>query len=388
MRRIAADLDAGTMTLYHYVRTKDELLPLVVDAVMGEVVIPDAVPFPTDWRAAITLIARAIARRAHPSPVDPRHHRRPAVWSRTRAPLRPIAAGRRVARFPLDEKFDIVNMVDAYVFGFCLHERNNVREGHRDPFDRAMVDYTNDLIATGDYPQLSALVSEYGLEGTWAELAATSRIRSGSSADSSACSTASRPHWISRLPPRSRMRAVSATKFDADDPLAGFEIGDRPEPEPPVGWTRVAVKAAALNQHDIWTLRGVGITEDRLPMILGCDAAGIDDEGNEVIVHAVVSSDDWRGDETLDPKRSLLSEIHQGTLAEYVVVPRRNLVPKPADLTFAEAACLPTAWLTAYRMLFTNSGAPPGSTILVQGAGGGVSTALISLAARRATASG
>ncbi len=176
------------------------------------------------------------------------------------------------------------------------------------------------------------------------------------------------------------MRAVSATKFDADDPLAGFEIGDRPEPEPPVGWTRVAVKAAALNQHDIWTLRGVGITEDRLPMILGCDAAGIDDDGNEVIVHAVVSSDDWRGDETLDPKRSLLSEIHQGTLAEYVVVPRRNLVPKPADLTFAEAACLPTAWLTVYRMLFTNSGAPPGSTILVQGAGGGVSTALISLA--------
>ena len=159
------------------------------------------------------------------------------------------------------------------------------------------------------------------------------------------------------------MRAVSATKFDADDPLTGFEIGDRPEPEPPVGWIRVAVKAAALNQHDIWTLRGVGITEDRLPMILGCDAAGIDDDGNEVIVHAVVSSDDWRGDETLDPKRSLLSEIHQGTLAEYVVVPRRNLVPKPADLTFAEAACLPTAWLTAYRMLFTNSGAPPGSTI-------------------------
>ena len=140
------------------------------------------------------------------------------------------------------------------------------------------------------------------------------------------------------------------------------------------------MKAAALNQHDIWTLRGVGITEDRLPMTLGCDAAGIDDDGNEVIVHAVISNDDWRGDETLDPKRSLLSEIHQGTLAEYVVVPRRNVVPKPATLTFEEAACLPTAWLTAFRMLFTNSGAQPGSTILVQGAGGGVSTALISLA--------
>ena len=128
------------------------------------------------------------------------------------------------------------------------------------------------------------------------------------------------------------MLAAFATKFDADDPLSALEVGERPEPTPPEGWTRVAVKAAALNQHDIWTLRGVGITEDRLPMTLGCDAAGIDDDGNEVIVHAVISNDDWRGDETLDPKRSLLSEIHQGTLAEYVVVPRRNVVPKPATL--------------------------------------------------------
>ena len=133
-----------------------------------------------------------------------------------------------------------------------------------------------------------------------------------------------------------------------------------PDPTPPEGWVRVAVRAAALNQHDIWTLRGVGIKEDRLPMVLGCDAAGIDPDGNEVIVHAVISSDDWRGDETLDPKRSLLSEIHDGTLAEYVVVPRRNLVPKPPSLSFEAAACLPTAWLTAYRMLFTNSGAQPG----------------------------
>jgi NADPH:quinone reductase-like Zn-dependent oxidoreductase len=62
-----------------------------------------------------------------------------------------------------------------------------------------------------------------------------------------------------------------------------------------------------------------------------------------------------------------------------VRVPRRNLVAKPAVLSFEEAACLPTAWLTAYRMLFTQAGARPGSTVLVQGAGGGVSTALIAL---------
>ena len=115
-------------------------------------------------------------------------------------------------------------------------------------------------------------------------------------------------------------------------------------------------------------------------MILGCDAAGYDEDGNEVVVHAVISDPDWRGDETFDPKRSLLSERFQGTFADRVVVPRRNLVPKPPSLTFEEAACLPTAWLTAYRMLFTQGGLKAGDTVLVQGAGGGVATALITLA--------
>src|SRR5206468_12055334 len=100
-----------------------------------------------------------------------------------------------------------------------------------------------------------------------------------------------------------------------------------------------------------------------------------DEDGNEVIVHSVISEDSWKGDETLDPRRSLLSERHQGTFAERVAVPRRNLVPKPPELSFEEAACLPTAWLTAYRMLFTRGRVVPGMTILVQGATGGVSTA-------------
>lgn len=176
------------------------------------------------------------------------------------------------------------------------------------------------------------------------------------------------------------MLAAYAEKLDRDDPLAGLVVGERPDPSVPDGWAVVQVKAAALNHHDVWSLRGVGLAEDRLPMILGCDAAGVDDEGNDVVVHAVISDPDWVGDETLDPKRSLLSELHQGTLAERVVVPRRNLVPKPASLSFEEAACLPTAWLTAYRMLFTQGRLKPGDSVLVQGAGGGVSTALIRLA--------
>jgi NADPH:quinone reductase-like Zn-dependent oxidoreductase len=176
------------------------------------------------------------------------------------------------------------------------------------------------------------------------------------------------------------MLAAYAARTDPDDPLAALVVGERPAPEVPDGWARVRVRAASLNHHDLWSLRGVGLSADALPMILGCDAAGVDDEGREVVVHAVIGDPEYRGDETLDPKRSLLSERHQGALADEVVVPRRNLVPKPAELTFEQAACLPTAWLTAYRMLFTQAQLTPGSTVLVQGAGGGVATALISLA--------
>src|SRR5829696_2350567 len=176
------------------------------------------------------------------------------------------------------------------------------------------------------------------------------------------------------------MLAASAARIDPDDPLSGLEVGEVAEPHVPEGWTTVTVRAAALNHHDLWSLRGVGLSQDRLPMILGCDAAGVGEDGEEVIVHAVVASPDWRGDETLDPRRTLLSEKHPGTLAERVAVPRGNVVPKPPELSFEEAACLPTAWLTAYRMLFTRVRLHPGATVLVQGAGGGVATALVVLA--------
>lgn len=176
------------------------------------------------------------------------------------------------------------------------------------------------------------------------------------------------------------MFAVYAEKFSPDDPLSALVVGERPEPEAPDGWVTVDVRAASLNHHDLWSLRGVGLKEEQLPMILGCDAAGYDEDGNEVVVHAVVSSPDWRGDETFDPKRSLLSERHQGTFADKVVVPKANIVPKPSSLSFSEAACLPTAWLTAYRMLFSQGNLKAGETVLVQGAGGGVATALITLA--------
>lgn len=175
------------------------------------------------------------------------------------------------------------------------------------------------------------------------------------------------------------MLAAYAVSQSSSDPLSGLVIGPRPDPVARPGWSVVKLRAAGLNHHDVWSLLGVGLPAERLPIILGCDGAGVDEAGNEVIIHAVVPSDGWTGDETLDPARTLLSELYDGTLAEYVAVPTRNLVPKPAGLSFEQAACLSTAWLTAYRMLFVNAGLTPGATVLVQGAGGGVATALIQL---------
>lgn len=171
------------------------------------------------------------------------------------------------------------------------------------------------------------------------------------------------------------MIAAYAASFDPDEPLNGLAVGERPAPEPREGWTVVDVRAASLNHHDLWSLRGVGLRAEQLPMILGTDAAGITADGREVVVHGVIGG--LPGDEP----RSLLSEKYDGTLAEQVAVPTQNLVDKPASLSFVEAACLPTAWLTAYRMLFVTGGATHGQRVLVQGAGGGLATAAILLGA-------
>jgi NADPH:quinone reductase-like Zn-dependent oxidoreductase len=167
------------------------------------------------------------------------------------------------------------------------------------------------------------------------------------------------------------MRAAYAIAINPDNPLSALEVGDRPEPE---GEAIVDVRASSLNHHDLWSLRGVGLPANRLPMILGCDAAGIDESGREVVVFpVVVDQSDPRG-------FSMLSERLPGTLAERVAVPRANLLPLPAGVSIADAACLPTAWLTAYRMLTVRGRVAEAESVLVQGAGGGVATAAVALA--------
>ncbi|GAA3340128.1 zinc-binding dehydrogenase [Amorphoplanes nipponensis] len=176
------------------------------------------------------------------------------------------------------------------------------------------------------------------------------------------------------MPKLRGMRAAYASATKPDEPLAALTVGDLPEPARPDDWVTVDVRASSLNHHDIWSLRGVGLPADRLPMVLGCDASGVDSDGNEVVIYPVIR-------DPADPRGfSLLSERWPGTLAERVAVPAENLVPKPAGISFLDAACLPTAWLTAYHMLTVRGRVADAESVLVQGAGGGVATAAVALA--------
>jgi NADPH:quinone reductase-like Zn-dependent oxidoreductase len=180
---------------------------------------------------------------------------------------------------------------------------------------------------------------------------------------------------------RHEMFAVYAKEANLNNPLASVVVGERPEPIVPEGWVRIRVTHASLNRHDIFTLLGVTAQKEPIPfpMILGNDGAGLLDDGTPVVIYPLIGSDNWRGDETLDPAWHVFSELVPGTMADYVAVPRRNAIPLPEGLSAVNAALLGTAWLTAYRALFTKSGLKPGETLLVQGASGGMATALIQL---------
>jgi NADPH:quinone reductase-like Zn-dependent oxidoreductase len=174
--------------------------------------------------------------------------------------------------------------------------------------------------------------------------------------------------------------AVTLRNPDFADPLSAIEIGEVADPRPRDGWVNVRLRAASLNHHDVWNMRGVFVDASWLPCVLGSDGAGVDEDGNDVIVYPIVA-DPARGggDEMLDSKRRMLADGIDGTFAEVVAVPRASLVTKPPELSWEAAACLGTAWLTAYRMLFGRACMQPGETVLVQGAGGGLSTALVTL---------
>lgn len=210
---------------------------------------------------------------------------------------------------------------------------------------------------------------------------------------------------INPFPPSTRtVHAAWAAAGSASDPLSSLRVAERPFPSKPTtahDWVLVKMHSASLNQHDIFTLKGIGLKPLTFPLILGndgicwrCadDAGTISDESQLYLIYNVINGPSWPADQdgTLDPDRSVLGEAHQGVLSTYAWIPDANLIPIPATATLPKGltpthlAALGTAWLTGYRSLFVKArealSAAPDRTILVQGSSGGVATALIQLA--------
>lgn len=169
MRRIATELGAGTMTLYHYVRTKDELLALVTDAVMGEMVVPPDEPLPEGWRAAISIIARRSrdTLRKHPWILDIADD--PALGPNSVRHMDQSLQAVASLAGAFINKFDVITAVDEYVLGFCIHERSDFHDDTAGNQSQ-MIAYVEELVATGDYPQLAEMIKAEGLEQVWAEM--------------------------------------------------------------------------------------------------------------------------------------------------------------------------------------------------------------------------
>jgi|GEM_PF-338047 len=165
MRYLAAQLGAGTMTLYHYVRTKDELMTLVTDAIVGEIVLPTSESLPAEWRAACMEIARRsrTVMRRHPWLLDLTDD--PPLGPNSLRHFDQTLAAVASLDLALADRLDIVTAVDEYVFGYCLNERRDLAQDGG--IDKAMKAYVSSLLTTGDYPELQALVDSLGLEQAW-----------------------------------------------------------------------------------------------------------------------------------------------------------------------------------------------------------------------------
>lgn len=169
MRRLAAELDVGTMTLYHYVRTKNELLTLVIDAVMGEVVLPPDVAMPSDWRAALTLIAKRslAAFERHPWMLDCNDD--PPLGPNSVRHFDQTLHAVSSLDLPLASKIDIVALIDEYTFGYALQHRNTSAADSSATED-TVIEYASVLLETGAYPELSALTEHRDLRSVWREV--------------------------------------------------------------------------------------------------------------------------------------------------------------------------------------------------------------------------
>lgn len=187
------------------------------------------------------------------------------------------------------------------------------------------------------------------------------------------------------------MRAVRVHQHGGPEVL---QLEDLPVPEPGPGQVRVRLRAAAMNHLDLWVRKGIPGVRFPLPLTLGSDGAGVVEAvgpgvrsarpGDDVVLNPGVSCGACalclRGRDNLCRDYAILGEHRDGTDAEFVVVPEANLLPKPARLSFEEAAAFPLVFLTAWNMLVTRARVRPGEDVLVWGAGSGVGSAAIQIA--------
>jgi len=180
------------------------------------------------------------------------------------------------------------------------------------------------------------------------------------------------------------MRAVVIEQHGG---LEALKVLDRPDPEPGPGEVRVRIRAVALNHLDLWVRKGVPGVRYPLPIIPGCDGAGVRgvEPGTPCVLAPGLSCGTCepcaRGDDPLCRTYGILGETRDGTCADFVVVPAANVLPKPGNLSFEEAAAVALPFLTAWHMLIARARLRPGETVLIHAAGSGVSTAAIQIAA-------
>ena len=176
-----------------------------------------------------------------------------------------------------------------------------------------------------------------------------------------------------------------------------LEYADVPEPRIRANEVLVQVKACALNHLDIWARGGLRGIEIPLPHILGNDVAGVVKEagelvtwvnaGDEVMVQPGVSCGHCEaclsGHDNFCPEYDIIGYRRDGGYAEFIAVPGVNIIPKPAKLSWEEAAALPLVTVTAWHMLVTRANVQPGETVLVHAAGSGVGSIAIQVAKLR-----
>jgi NADPH:quinone reductase-like Zn-dependent oxidoreductase len=156
---------------------------------------------------------------------------------------------------------------------------------------------------------------------------------------------------------------------------------DFPEPKPAAGEVVVAVKAATLNYHDIFTRRGMPGIRVPMPCIMGLDFSG------EIVEVGAWVEGGWKVGQRvmIDPVDrvnfgGLIGEMRPGGLAEYCAVPAHHLMALPGEVSYEAASCLPVAYGTAVRMMHTIGKVQKGERVLILGASGGVGTCCVQLA--------